>query len=257
MDTPKGTRAIVRDVPASFDRAIRPDESGGSIDVHLAQEQHRHYCTALAQLGLHLIRVPSDPRYPDCCFVEDTAIVVDDTAVTATMGAPTRRGESAAIEDTLRAHVSVHRLPEPATMDGGDVLRIGDRIYVGRSSRTNAHAIEGLRHVLAPRGYLIIPVEVVQVLHLKSVCTYLGDDVIVCAPGNFDEAPFSNYRKVIVSEEEVHAANCLSVNGTVLVPAGAPRTRGSLETWGFRTTEIEIGELRKAGAGLTCSSIIL
>ncbi len=257
METPRGTQAIVRDVPASFDRAVRPDESTGPIDVRLAQEQHQQYCQTLEWLGLSLIRVLSDPRFPDCCFVEDTAVVAGEKAIIATMGAATRRGESAAVEDALRQHKALHRLPDPATMDGGDVLLIGDRIFVGLSGRTNLHAADALRTALSPDGYAIIPVAVHRALHLKSVCTYLGDEIIICAPGHFDKAPFADYRRITVPQEESHAANCLALNGTVLVPSGAPNTRDRLEMAGFPTVEIEIGELRKAGAGLTCSSIIL
>ncbi|UCF19343.1 MAG: dimethylargininase [Gemmatimonadota bacterium] len=257
MVTSRATHALVRDVPDSFDRAIRPDKSSAPIDVSLAQGQHRHYCSVLEELRLDLIRVPSDRAYPDCCFVEDTAVVVGDKAVIATMGAATRRGESAAVEEALRQYKSLHRLPDPATLDGGDVLLIGDRIFVGLSSRTSAHAVEALRTVLSPDGYLVFPVAVRQALHLKSVCTYLGDEVIVCLPGEFDEAPFARYRRIRVPAEEGHAANCLSVNDLVLMPAGAPKTRALVEKAGFATAEIEISELRKAGAGLTCSSIIL
>jgi dimethylargininase len=256
METPSGTRAIVRDVPSSFGRAIRPAGSSEPIDIQLARRQHRRYCEALESLGLTLVRLRADDRYPDCCFVEDTAVVVGDKAIVAAMAAPSRRGETAAVEAALSEIKAIRHVLPPATLDGGDVLRVGDRVFVGLSARTNEHAVEQLRAMLAPDGYEITPVHVSRTLHLKSACTYLGDNLLVYRPGHLDDEPFRSYRKITVSEGEAHAANCLSLNGHVLVPAGAPLTRARIEVAGLQTVELDISELRKAAGGLTCSSLI-
>ncbi len=256
MITPSGTHAVVRDVPDTFDRAITPHEPTERIDVERARRQHEQYCQALERLGLELIRIAADDRFPDCPFVEDTALVLDDVAIITVPGAETRRGETAAVEEVLEDLKTVHRIEAPATLDGGDVLLIDDHLYVGTSSRTSPLAAEQLGQILADTRYDVIPVPVAGILHLKSACTYLGDDVIVHLPGHLDDDFFSRYKRITVPRNEAHAANCLSINGTVLVPAGAPETRGRIEAAGFDTLEIDISESHKAGGGLTCSSII-
>jgi len=254
--TPSGTQAIVRGVPNTFDRAITPDEPTEPIDVERAREQHERYCEALEGLGLSLIRVAPDDRFPDCPFVEDAALVLGDRAIITAPGAETRRGETAALEEVLRSRKVLSRIEPPATLDGGDVLRIDTRLYVGLSSRTSTLAAEQLGRLLADAGFEIIPVAVSGILHLKSACTHLGDDVIVHLPGHLDDDVFAGYRRITVPVHEAHAANCLSINGAVLLPAGAPETRKRIEAAGFDAQQIDISESHKAGGGLTCSSII-
>jgi len=256
METPTGTTAIVRDVPSTFHRAIRPDDSDQPIDVVLARKQHEAYCGALEATGLDLLRVEADDRYPDCLYVEDTALVVGESAFIAPMAALSRRGESVGVEARLRETKRVQYLAPPATLDGGDVLRIDRHIFVGLSQRTNVHAADQLRATLRGEGYEVTSVSVRNILHLKSACTYLGSGTVVMIPNYLDEQPFAGYQKIPVPVEEAHGANCLAINGVVLVPAGAPETRARIEEIGFVTEEIDISESRKAGGGLTCSSIV-
>jgi dimethylargininase len=257
VKTPIGTYAVVRGVPRTFDQAITPTAPGEPIDVSLAREQHFAYCSALEAAGLRLIRILSDDRLPDCVFVEDTAVVAGEKVVIAAMAPESRRGETAAVERRLGDFMNIDRIEPPATLDGGDVLRIGERIFVGLSERTNRHAVEQLRSILGPDGYEVIEVGVRDVLHLKSACTHVGDDLILWRPGYLEEDVFKAYRKIVVPEDEPHAANCVSVNGRVLIPAGAPQTRAMLREHGCTLIEIEISESRKAAGLLTCSSIIL
>lgn len=256
MQTPNGTYALVRGVPKTFDRAITPHGSTEPIDVERAREQHDLYCQTLEGLGLELIRIAADDRFPDCPFVEDAALVLGDRAIITAPGAETRRGETAAIEEALRNRMLLRHIQAPATLDGGDVLLIDDHLYVGLSSRTTSLATEQLGQLLADTRHEVIPVRVRGILHLKSACTYLGSGVIVHLPGHLDDDVFSRYDRITVPGSESHAANCLSVNGTVLVPAGAPETRQLIEEAGFETLELDISESHKAGGGLTCSSII-
>jgi dimethylargininase len=256
MEPRSATGAIVREVPDSFGRAIKPRGSSDLIDVERARRQHRLYCEELERTGLSLIRIAADDSYPDCCFIEDTAVVVGARAIIARPGADSRRGETAAIAHAFPTLLDVFEIQPPATLDGGDVLTIGKRLYVGMSNRTNREAVPQLQQILALEGYEVVPVEVHDALHLKSACTYLGGDTIVWRPGSIDQPPFAHLHKITVSEEERHAANCLSVNGTVLVPAGAPRTRTMIEAAGYNTVELDISESRKAAGGLTCSSIV-
>jgi len=256
METPTGTTAIVRGVPSTFHLAIRPDGSAQAIDVRLAETQHEAYCRALSSTGLELIRIDADDRYPDCCYVEDTAIVVGDKAFIAPMAAESRRGESDAVGAKLREFKHVHHLAAPAMLDGGDVLQVGRRVFVGLSQRTNRHAADQLRIALHQEGYEVMPVNVRGILHLKSACTYLGGDTVVMLADHLDEQPFASLQKIQVAPEEAHAANCLALNCVVLVPTGAPQTRARIREKGFETVEIDISESKKAAGGLTCCSII-
>lgn len=256
MDTPSATHALVREVPDTFDRAITPALPAEPIDVERARQQHRDYCLVLEGLGLTLVRVAADDHFPDCPFVEDTALLLGDKVIITAPGAEARRGEVVAVEEALREYGEVYRIEAPATLDGGDVLRIADSLYVGLSRRTNVHAVEQLRAIAGADGYRIVTVQVREVLHLKSACTYLGGNVIVWLDGHLDEPGFARFRKITVPRAESHAANCLAVNGTVLVPSGAPQTRARIESLGFNTVEVEMSETRKAGGGLTCSSVI-
>lgn len=259
MRTPIATRAIVRDVPATFDRAIRPDPATDRIDVERARQQHRRYCAALEELGLKLIRLAADDRFPDSPFVEDTAVVIGGLAVLARPGATARRGEVAAVAEAMAATPSldVQMLEPPATLDGGDVLVIGDRVFVGRSGRTNRDGARQLGAILAARSIELETVTVRDILHLKSACTHLGDDTILWLEGHVDGEELLRDRNcIVVPADERHAANCLAVNGRVLVPADAPDTRAAIEAAGFDTIEVDISESVKAGGGLTCSSIV-
>jgi len=253
---PTGKYAIVRRVPNSYDRCIRPCEFENTINVEVAKAQHAQYCDVLEQLGLTLIRIDPDDRFPDCCFVEDTAIVIGDNAVISNMASKSRTGEEVEVKSTLSKYKDIYEINPPGTIDGGDVLRINERIYIGLSERTNQFAIQQINTSISDCGYQIIPIEIRHILHLKSACTHIGNDYVILSSGHFDEKIFSEYHKIIVSEKEAYSANCLSVNGKVLIQKGYPNTRKLIENEGFETIEIEVSEFRKGAGSLTCLSII-
>jgi len=249
--------AIVRGVAATFDSSIRPEGDDRPIDVGLAADQHAAYCAVLESLGLRLVRLEADDRYPDCCFVEDTAVVVGETAVTSEMGAPSRRGEEKAIAAALGT-ISTHRvirLEPPATMDGGDVISTGDQLFVGLTARTNEHAVRQLEGLLGPSGVDVVGVPVTDVLHLKSACTRIGPETFLVSERFAATGAFAEYERLIVPDEESYAANCLSVGGSVIVSEGFPRTKTLIESTGIETVTLDMSEFRKAGGSLTCLSI--
>ncbi len=253
---PEGKYALVRGVPNTYDRCIRPHECKNTINVDLAKVQHARYCDILEQLGLTLIRIDPDEGFPDCCFVEDTAIIVGDNAVISNMGSKSRTGEEIEVKSTLSQYKNIYEINPPGVIDGGDALRINDKIYIGLSERTNHFAIQQLSTFISDGGYQIIPVETRHILHLKSACTYIGNDYVVTSNGHFDEKIFSEYHRIIVPEKEAYSANCLSVNGKVLIQKGYPNTKRLIENEGFETVEIEVSEFRKGGGSLTCLSVI-
>jgi len=254
MQTPVYEYALVRGVPESFDSCIKPDPAM-TIDLALAAKQHDSYRSTLKELGLELVEAEADDRYPDCCFVEDTAIILGDTAVMLPLGAPSRSGEEVAVGKILAKHMRLQEMPLPARMDGGDVLLVDKKVFVGLSERTDRAAVFRLQE-LAAGGYEVIAVPLSGVLHLKSACSYVGDGCVLISRGFFDERIFSEYRAIFVHPDDAYSANCLAVNGKVLVSKGFPRTRSALEAAGFETIELDMSEFRKGGGSLTCLSIL-
>jgi len=250
------TQALVRGIPDTYDRCIQLP-GAGAIDVALARTQHDQYREFLGGQGLEVTRLDADERYPDCCFVEDTAVVAGGVAAICRSGAVSRRGETDAVAGVLAGRLAVVPIVDPGTIDGGDVLRLGNRVYVGRTERTNEAGIIQLRDALLPAGFETIAVDNLRVLHLKSACTPLGDDTVLACPADVDTSVFAGARVVEVPSDERYAANCLFVNGVVLVAEGYAETRKRIEAAGFETRAIEVSEFRKGWGSLTCLSILL
>jgi dimethylargininase len=194
---------------------------------------------------------------PDATFVEDTAIVLDELAIIAPMGAATRRPESEAMAAVLSAHRPVHWLKPPATLDGGDVLRLAETLYVGQTPRTNAAAVEQLCTLLAPRGYSVVAVPITKCLHLKSACSGLDDTTVLLNPEWVEPNVFSGARTLAVAAGEPWGANTMRVGNTIITPASEPNTRASIERHGYQTAAVDVSELQKAEAGVTCLSLIM
>ncbi|HSP70405.1 MAG TPA: arginine deiminase family protein [Bryobacteraceae bacterium] len=224
------------------------------IDVALAQEQHRHYQSCLTELGVHVETLPAEPGMPDGVFVEDPAIVLDEVAVITRMGAVSRRGEAETLARALAGYRELLRIQDPATLEGGDVMRVGKTLYVGYSRRTNVAGIQQLSALLHPLGYFVVPVEVLGCLHLKSACCYIGDDTVLANRTWMDPDALCGLK--ILDVPEPRAANALRIGDTVLMPAAYPRTCEMLNRSGFRLRTIDNSELLKAEAGVTCTSLV-
>ena len=248
--------ALTRDVSPEISRCELTYVQREPIDYDRAVAQHDDYCHRLENLGLDVVRLPADPACPDCCFVEDAAIVLDEIAIITVMGSPARQAESPAIDRALRPHRRIARMSPPATLDGGDVLRMHRTLFVGASSRTNAAGIEALRDVVRPLDYDVVPVAVTGCLHLKSAVTALDDDTVLANTEWFDAQPLSKFKAIGVAPEEPGAANALRVRGEVWAYAGFPRTAERIEQAGFHVTPVDISEFVKAEAALTCKSIL-
>jgi len=246
--------ALVRPVPESYNDCMRSNRE--QIDVALARKQHTEYCSTLEQLGLKLIPVSADDTLPDSCFVEDTAVIFGEKAVICNMKTKPRVKEVVEVAKVLGKMKETHYIKPPATIDGGDILKVQDTVFVGLTSRTNLHAVKQLERILAKSDFEIIPVKVYNVLHLKSACTYLGDNHVAVAEGYFDTDLLRNYKKIVVPKGEEYAADCLAVKGTVLVAKGYPKTGRLIEEAGFSTKELDVSEFRKGDGALTCLSIL-
>jgi dimethylargininase len=228
------------------------------IDVVRAAAQHAAYQDALRELGARVITLPTLAEQPDCVFVEDPMLVLDEVAIVTRMGAESRRGESASLAQAVTGFRELRYIEAPGTLEGGDVMRVvyGETktLYVGLSRRTNAAGIQQLARLVEPFGYWVTPVEIQSCLHLKSACCHLGDGVILANRAWLDLDAFCGSRFLDVPEP--HAANALRIGDTILLPSSFPKTRGLLEANGYRVRSVDTSELIKAEAGVTCMSLI-
>jgi dimethylargininase len=248
--------ALTRAVPPSIVRCELTHVTRTPIDVERAAAQHGAYENALARLGCTVVRLPEAPDEPDSAFVEDTAVVLDELAVIARPGAESRRGETAPVAAALGEHRQLACIQAPGTLDGGDVLRIGRRVYVGLSGRTNADGARQLADLIAAHGYQVEGVDVRGCLHLKSAVSAVADDAILVNPHCLDASRFQGCSRIDVHPAEPFAANALRVDETLLCAAAAPRTRERLGAQGFAVESVDVSELAKAEAGVTCCSLV-
>jgi dimethylargininase len=227
------------------------------IDLSLAEKQHAGYADALRQLGCELVCAPELPYHPDSVFVEDCAIVLDELAVITRPGAASRREEVFSIAETLEAYRrKLFYIEGPATLDGGDVLCIGQQVWVGLSQRTNPMALLQLQDILGPVGYKVQGVPLEQCLHLKSAVTQVGPDTVLLNPDWIDASFFSGYDMILVHPEEPTAANALLVGEDVLYPVDFPHTALRLAEAGLELLLVDTSEFIKAEGGVTCCSIV-
>ncbi len=251
-------RAFTRALSARIAECALTHLDRQPIDPARAARQHAAYESALKEAGLEVIRLPELSDDPDAVFVEDTAILLGEHAVITRPGAASRAGEVDSTAAGLEPHFTIHRLRAGA-LDGGDVLRIGAVLYIGLSSRTNVEGAEALRSVAAPLGYQVATVEPAECLHLKTAATFVGKDAagtprIMVNPDWVDPGLFADVVPIAVAEPS--AANALRVGDRLILPAGNPRTAAELRALGFTVVELDVSQLQKAEAGVTCMSLI-
>jgi dimethylargininase len=248
--------ALTREITAAIARCELTHLAREPIDFHAARAQHREYERALGALGCAVTRLPAAPDMPDSVFIEDTAVVVDELAIVTRLGAGSRRHETPAVADALKSHRPLRVIDAPGTVDGGDVLIVDRRVYVGRSGRTNGAGIEQMRAILGPLGYDVTGVEVAGCLHLKSAVTSVGDGLLLINPQWVSRTAFAGCDFIDVDASEPYAANALRIGAAVVFPAAFPRTAQRLERHGVHTRIVDAGELAKAEGAVTCCSLI-
>ncbi|HEX2664451.1 MAG TPA: hypothetical protein VHM93_16575 [Candidatus Acidoferrum sp.] len=248
--------AITRGVSPAIARCELSFIDRNAIDLSLAREQHEAYEVLLATLGTRILSLPPEPDLPDSMFVEDPAIVLDEIAIILPMGTASRRGEGPSLERELSKYRKLAHVLLPGTLEGGDVLRLGRKLFVGLTKRSNAEGIRQLAEIVEPHGYEVVSVPVTGCLHLKSAVTSIAENTLLANRTWFDTTPFTGCDWIDVDPSEPQSANALALGGTVILPASFPRTRGRLGSLGFRVTTLDISELQKAEAGLTCSSLL-
>lgn len=249
--------AITRQVSRSIVDCELTHLSRVPIDVDRARRQHHEYEQALHQLGLAVLSLPEEPDLPDSVFVEDTALVLDECAILLRPGAPSRRPETESIARVLAPYRELFHIEGPARVDGGDILRVGRRIYLGLSSRSDTNAMEQLQDLLGPFGYEVQPVTVTGCLHLKSAVTQIAEDALLVNPAWVDRSSFADVKTVDIDASESYAANALLIGDTIIYPDSFPRTEKRLRGSGIAVLSVAADELAKAEGAVTCCSLIL
>lgn len=228
----------------------------GPPEYGRALEQHAAYVEALRGCGLAVTVLEPDEAYPDSVFIEDTAVLSGDTAVICRLGAPSRRGEEKSVGLALKPFFSgLEAILAPGTLEGGDVMLVARRLYVGLSARTNRDGARQLGEILKRQGMETVPVPLSMVLHLKTGINFLGDGLLLASGEFLQQGIFSDFAIVAVPVGEEYAANSLRVNDRVLVPAGFPETRRAIERTGLETLAVDVSEFRKLDGGLSCLSL--
>jgi dimethylargininase len=246
--------AITRRPGKTFDRGITTSDLGVP-GYELALKQHAAYIDTLKSSGLDVIELDPLPDYPDAHFVEDTAVVTPDVAIITNPGAPSRRGEEKSIAEVLLQYRQVEYIQAPATVDGGDVLMIGNHFFIGISERTNPEGAKQLGRILGKYEKTWTTIQVGAGLHFKSSVNYVGKNSILVTQDFACHEALNGYNKIIVDQEEEYSANTLWLNDHLLLPGGFPNTRTKLESLGLPIIELDVSEMQKMDGGLTCLSI--
>ena len=248
--------AITRGVSAGIGACELTHLEREAIDVARARAQHRAYEETLVRAGCRVESLPALDDLPDSVFVEDVAIVLDEIAIVTRPGAESRRPETAHIAPVLAQHRRVTFIQAPGTLDGGDVLRLGRRVFVGRSGRSDESGIEQLRTVAWPYGYTVTAVPVSGCLHLKSAVTEVSPGVVLVNPAWVDAGVFGKVSVIEIAPDEPYAANGLLAGDRLIYPTSFPRTRKRLEAAGIIIELVDVSELQKAEGAVTCCSLL-
>ena len=229
------------------------------------EHQHAAYRDALAAAGADVVALDAIDALPDSVFVEDAAVVLDELAVLTRPGAVSRQPEIDRIESAIACRRAiVERIRAPGTLEGGDVLRIGRRLFVGLTTRTNREGLAQLAAIVQPHGYAVVAVPVVGSLHLKTACTALDAQTLLLNPAwlvdGIDAAPFAGFKTIAVHADEPFAANVLPLGANLIANAAFPRTlervSAHAQRAGLNVVPVDISEFGKAEAGLTCMSLV-
>ena len=230
----------------------------GKPDYEKACKQHDSYIAALKECGVQVTVLEADERYPDSCFVEDPAVITRRCAIITNPGAPSRNGEKDEIIGAVRKFFSqdqIEYIKAPGTLEGGDVMMVGDHFYVGRSARTNEEGIRQFIAILEKHGLSGSEVTLEEVLHLKTGVNYLENGNMLVSGEFVNKPEFAKYNRVEIPEEEAYAANCIWVNGTVIVPEGYPVVEKAVRDLGYKVLLVDTSEYRKVDGGLSCLSL--
>ena len=226
-----------------------------AINIEKANEQHKNYCALLERCGANVIVLSENIALPDSVFVEDPIIVFDEVGVLTSMGVESRRAESEYMGKIFSKYRKIERITLPAKIEGGDVLKVGKKIFVGESKRTNKEGIQALEAIIKPFGYEVIAVKVFGCLHLKTGATALDDKTVFVNSDWVDAEAFQGFAKVEALSDEPFGANVLKIGDILCMNEAFPKSIALIKSLGYMVDSVNISEFVKAEAGLTCMSV--
>ena len=250
------TVAVTRELTAAIGNCELTFLHRSAIDFGLAQQQHRDYQSALSSLGCEVVVVPAPPGLADSVFIEDTALVLDDIAVMLRPGVASRQPEVAGVAEVLQQYKPLKAIEPPGTIDGGDLLRVGNRIFAGLSTRSNQSGIQQLRDIVSDFGMTVETVETTKCLHLKSAVSEVAPGTLLINTDWISSLAFKDFEMIPVDKEETHAANALRIGKNLIYPSSFPRTMDALVNRGIDVLPVDLTELQKAEGAVTCCSLI-
>ncbi len=249
------TKAIVRIPCRNMVKGLTAADLG-KPDYYLALEQHGEYIKALKKCGLEIMILEADENYPDSTFVEDTALLTPVCAVITNPGSDSRKGETASIKDAVSKFYSeIETIRHPGTVDAGDIMMVGPHFYIGLSERTNSEGAGQMISILEKYSLSGSTVSLKNVLHLKSGASYLENNNLIAAGEFVNKQEFKKYNILKVIDSENYAANCVWINGTVIIAAGYSAVKRLIEEAGYPVIELDMSEFRKLDGGLSCLSL--
>jgi len=245
--------ALVREPGKTFTKCLSCHPMRHTVDLTKAKSQHAVYRRTLGDLGLEVITIDTDDLHPDACFVEDNAVVHGKRALTCRMGATSRRGEEGSVEKVLSQYLEVRRATAPATVEGGDVVHLPNRLISGRSQRTNG---EGIRQMGEWLEVKVDHIDDPDMMHLKSYVTVLDGDTLIASKRFCKHPALAGLTIITVPDDEAYAADTLTVGRTVLMPAGRSKSAALVKAHGFDVIPVDVGEFEKCDGAVTCLSIL-
>jgi len=249
---------IVRRPARSLVEGLTLSPELGKPDYDQALRQHDAYMEALVSCGVSVTMLDAMEEYPDSCFVEDVAVCTPKCAIITNPGAPSRKGEIGSIAGALDKFYppkKIERIQTPGTLEGGDVMMVGGHFYIGLSARTNQDGAEQLIAILKKHGLSGSTISVTKILHLKTGLSYMENNNLLISGEFVDDPAFRNFNKIVVSEAEAYASNCIWINGNAIIPAGYPKTQKAIVDLGYHAVVVDTSEFRKIDGGLTCLSL--
>lgn len=228
----------------------------GKPNFELAQKQHKQYIEALETCDLKVEVLEADEDYPDSCFVEDVALCTPNCTIITRPGAQSRRGETEDMKNILEKYYqNIEHISSPGTLEAGDIMMVDNHYYIGLSERTNKEGANQMISILKKYGMTASVVSLEKVLHLKTGVAYLESNyMVVC--GEFITKPdFQKYKLMEIPSEEAYAANCIWVNGKVIIPSGFPLAKQAISNAGYPIIELNMSEFQKLDGGLSCLSL--
>ena len=250
------TSAIVRTPAKSIVEGLTESKALGAPNYEQAIIQHQSYIDSLKMCGLDVTVLEPCEEYPDSTFLEDVALITPSCAIITRPGAYSRRGEVKEIESVLRNRFNnVKVIEAPGTLEGGDVMMVGNHYYIGLSNRTNLKGAKQIIEILNKYGMSGSTISLNKMLHLKTGLSFLeNNNLIVC--GEFiNDSRFDQYNSIEIPENESYAANCIWVNEFVIIPLGYPITKEKIRNAGYTVLETNVSEFQKLDGGLSCLSL--